>query len=114
MKKLTMKTKPKNLTLSEIWKLYLLDTGKSTPELVGGILSAYYNDLDGTRQVKHSLIQKALPDMRDLFWYLGVCSMATSKSEALQITIELLIGLALASLKTLTAGTAEYETALRI
>jgi hypothetical protein len=38
--------------------------------------------------------------------------MATSKSEALEITIELLINSALASLKTLTEGTAEYATTL--
>ena len=62
MKKLTMKTKPKNLTLSEMWKLYIIggDDVSPTPELVGGILSSYYDDLDGTRQVKRALFQKAL------------------------------------------------------
>jgi hypothetical protein len=64
MKKLAMKTKPKNLTLSEMWKLYIIggDNALPTPELVGGILSSCYSNLGGTRQVKHALVRKVLSE----------------------------------------------------
>jgi len=42
MKKLTMKTKPKSLTLSEVWKLYLLDTGTETSSFIIGCLDIFY------------------------------------------------------------------------
>ena len=46
MKKLTMKTKPKNLTLSEMWELYLLDTGVETSGFIIKVLDLCYPKLD--------------------------------------------------------------------
>jgi hypothetical protein len=46
MKKLTMKTKPKNLSLSEMWELYLLDTGVETSVFVIRVLDLCYPKLD--------------------------------------------------------------------
>jgi hypothetical protein len=45
MKKLTMKTKPKKLTLSEVWELYLLDTGEETSEFIIRVLDLCYPKL---------------------------------------------------------------------
>jgi len=41
-----MKTKPKNLSLSEMWELYLLDTGEETSGFVIKVLDLCYPKLD--------------------------------------------------------------------
>ena len=41
-----MKTKPKNLTLSEMWELYLLDTGVETSGFIIKVLDLCYPGLD--------------------------------------------------------------------
>jgi hypothetical protein len=46
MKKLTMKTKPKSLTLAEMWSLYLIDEGKETSGFIIKVLDFCYPKLD--------------------------------------------------------------------
>lgn len=45
-KKLTKKTKPRKLTLGQIWKLCLADTDEVTAEFVISVLDAYYPNKD--------------------------------------------------------------------
>jgi len=44
--KLTMKTKPKRLTLSQIWSLYLVDEGEETSGFVIKMLDLCYPKLN--------------------------------------------------------------------
>lgn len=44
--KLTKNTKPKRLTLGQVWSLYLMDTGTETAEFVVASLDAFYPKLD--------------------------------------------------------------------
>ena len=46
MKKLTMKTKPRSLTLGQMWELFLLDTGVETSEFIIKALDLFYPKLD--------------------------------------------------------------------
>ena len=41
-----MKTKPKNLSLSEMWELYLLDTGVETSDFVIKVLDLCFPKFD--------------------------------------------------------------------
>lgn len=44
--KLTKNSKPRKLTLGQVWKLYLLDEGKETGEFIATSLDAYYTKKD--------------------------------------------------------------------
>lgn len=44
--KLTMKTKPKSLTLGQIYEIYCMDTGVETSDLVIKVLDLCYPKLD--------------------------------------------------------------------
>ena len=44
--KLKMKTKPKFLTLQEVYELYRLDSGEETPEFIIKVLDLCYPKLD--------------------------------------------------------------------
>lgn len=44
--KLTKKSKPKKLTLSQVWNLYRMDTGTETPEFIVKMLDLCYPNKD--------------------------------------------------------------------
>lgn len=46
MKKLTTETKPKNITLHQIWKLFVSDTGNETTDFVIQSLDTFYPNMD--------------------------------------------------------------------
>jgi hypothetical protein len=57
--KLTMKTKPKSLTLSQIWELYLLDGGKETSGFIIKVLDLCYPKFDRSGLSGFSLCELA-------------------------------------------------------
>jgi hypothetical protein len=71
MKKLTMKSKPKNLTLSEMWELYLLDTGEPTPDFIISVLDLRYPKLDRDDIDISILTNKYRESLNDYSSFLG-------------------------------------------
>lgn len=70
MKRLTMKTKPRNLTLSEMWKLYLDIPEKDTPEWVLQILKVFYPNRDTTNALDK--MEKYYEAVKNLHVFVGV------------------------------------------
>lgn len=70
--KLTAKTKPRRLTLSQMWKLYMADTGTETPESIIRTLDIAYPQIVregvnvGIKIIKYRQVQEQVEVFRGL------------------------------------------------
>lgn len=65
--RLTKRTKPKNLTLSQIWKLYTSHGNDKSPEMVIDLIDTYYTKIDRYKRSDKSLMFGAAKENYTLF-----------------------------------------------